>query len=61
MSNIYQDLFSNKLQHSLLPIEFNRQKAQYEHLTSLSITEETKCKELMAIIVEKKRAGEDYE
>ena len=55
MSNhYYQDLFSDKLKDSLLPIEYNRQKAHYEHLMNLSSNEEQKCRELMSLILAKK-------
>ena len=50
----YQDLFSDKLKDSLLPLEYNRQKEQYEHLSNLATKEEQKCRELMSLILAKK-------
>ena len=57
----YQDLFSDKLKDSLLPIEYNRQKDHYEHLTNLAHKEEEKCRELMCLILAKKQRNEDFE
>ena len=36
MSINYQDLFSDKLKDSLLPLEYNRQKSQYEVLSRMA-------------------------
>ena len=61
MSYYYHELFSSRLKDSLLPIEFNRQKALFDHLTNLKIEQENKCRELMSLIIQKKQANEDFE
>ena len=61
MSYFYHELFSSRLKDSLLPLEFKRQKALFEHLTNLATEQDIKCRQLMSQILAKKQANEDFE
>lgn len=56
-----QEQLSEKLQRSMLPGEFNRQKDMLKMLNDKKIEEDEKCHRLMEEIILKKRKGEDIE